>query len=313
MTDESATKKQIEDALRVELDSGLTAANPEISPKYFYDELGSQLFTAITLLTEYYPPRIEADIFESRSAEIAKWLGPVKRLVDIGAADGRKAAKLFNVLGVKEYIGVDISGAFLQQAIAKLSLEYPSVKMQAQVQDFSAGLSLPAAISQGNLYFYPGSSLGNFTPEAAVAWLASLLAADQDGSLLLGIDRVKSKTILDAAYDDAVGVTASFNLNMLRNVNRVLGSDFDPRQWQHLGYFNVALSRVEMHLQAKCDLTVTWLSGTRQFMKGQTILTECSYKYTAESITALLKDAGYRNIEIFSDRHEWFSVVAARR
>lgn len=293
--------------------AGLSAANPEISPKYFYDELGSQIFTAITLLDEYYPPRVEAEIFASRGMDMARWLGPVKRLVDIGAADGRKAAKLFKVLGVTEYVGVDISGAFLQQAITQLGLEHPNVQMTSEVQDFSAGLSLPEGIAHGNLYFYPGSSLGNFTPEAAVDWLAKLVSADMNGSLLLGIDRVKPKAILDAAYDDAVGVTASFNLNMLRNVNRVLGSDFDPRQWQHLGFFNEELSRIEMHLQAKCELTVNWPGGLRAFTKGQTILTECSYKYTAESIIALLRKAGYSQVEIFSDRHEWFSVVAARR
>jgi dimethylhistidine N-methyltransferase len=293
-----------------EITEGLGKIQAELAPKYFYDELGSELFKAITLLDEYYPPKIEAGIFTRYAKAMAEWFGPFDCLVDIGAADGKKAQTLFAPFNVKRYKGVDISGDFLRKAVDQLQREHPAIEMQAVVQDFSAGLVIDDA--EKKLFFYPGSSLGNFTPEQAVQWLTVLRKNPGAQGLILGIDLVKPKAILDAAYADALGVTAAFNLNALRHVNRIVGSDFDPSSWAHLGYFNEALSRVEMHVAAKHDLVVTWPGGQRQFLRGQTIHTESSYKYTEQSIVSLLRAAGFNSAQCFTDTNKWFAVVCAK-
>jgi dimethylhistidine N-methyltransferase len=299
------------EALRLaEITTGLKATNASLAPKYFYDDLGSQLFHAITLLDEYYPPKIEAEIFRLRAKDMATWLGDFEQLVDIGAADGKKAQKLFSVLNVKRYCAVDISGEYLTRAVAELSRADPHIEMQAVVQDFSEKLVVDNNFSK--LFFYPGSSLGNFTPEQALVWLTGLRQHQGCAGLILGIDLVKSKALLDAAYDDALGVTASFNLNALRHLNRIIGTNFDPKQWQHRGFFNEALSRVEMRLEAKQPQTVTWPSGSRSFKTGESIHTESSYKYTVQKLEALLNNAGFSQVKIYSDAADWFAVVCAK-
>jgi L-histidine Nalpha-methyltransferase len=293
-----------------EITRGLMAADASLAPKYFYDDLGSQLFHAITLLDEYYPPKIEAEIFQQRANDMASWLGDFEELVDIGAADGKKAQKLFSVLNVKRYCAVDISGEYLARAVAELRRADPHIAMQAVVQDFSEKLVIDNDFSK--LFFYPGSSLGNFTPEDAHTWLTGLRQHRGCAGLILGIDLVKPKHLLDAAYDDALGVTASFNLNALRHLNRIVGTNFDPKQWQHRGFFNEALSRVEMRLEAKQTQTVSWPSGCRVFQAGESIHTESSYKYTVDTLQTMLNSAGFSQVKIYSDAAQWFAVVCAK-
>jgi dimethylhistidine N-methyltransferase len=293
-----------------EIEVGLLQAEAMLAPKYFYDDLGSQLFHAITLLDEYYPPRIEANIFADQAADMAQWLGDFDELVDIGAADGKKAQSLFSVLKVKRYVAVDISAEYLERAVEALQPTDPLIDMRALVQDFSERLIVDDSFSK--LFFYPGSSLGNFTPEQAKNWLLGLRQHQGCKGLVLGIDLIKSKHLLDAAYDDALGVTASFNLNALRHVNRILGSDFDPKQWLHRGFFNESLSRVEMRLEARHDLDVQWLGGQRSFKAGESIHTESSYKYTVESLEAMLKSVGFSQTKIYTDSAKWFAVVCAK-
>jgi dimethylhistidine N-methyltransferase len=290
---------------------GLTQAQATLAPKYFYDDLGSQLFHAITLLDEYYPPRVEAEIFSKFAPDMAQWLGAFEELVDIGAADGKKAQTLFAAFGVKRYVAVDISAEYLTRAVAALQRVDPHIDMRALVQDFSGSLSVDDEYSK--LFFYPGSSLGNFTPEHASRWLTGLRQHQGCAGLMMGIDLVKPKALLDAAYDDALGVTASFNLNALRHVNRLLGSDFDCRQWQHRGFFNERLSRVEMHLEAKEAVTVTWPNGgKREFKVGESIHTESSYKYTTETLKLLLQKSGFTQVEMYTDSAAQFAVVCAK-
>jgi L-histidine Nalpha-methyltransferase len=298
------------DAQASEIAQGLLQTEAMLAPKYFYDDLGSQLFHAITLLDEYYPPRIEAQIFADKAHEMAQWLGNFEELVDIGAADGKKAQSLFSVLKVKRYVAVDISSEYLARAVAALQRSDPDIAMRSLVQDFSEQLVVDDTFSK--LFFYPGSSLGNFTPEQAKRWLASLRQHQGCSGLMLGIDLVKPKRYLDAAYDDALGVTASFNLNALRHVNRLLGSNFDPKQWQHRGFFNEELSRVEMRLEAKRSLKVSWPNGQRSFAAGESIHTESSYKYTIASLEGLLKSVGFTQIKIYTDAEHWFAVVCAK-
>jgi dimethylhistidine N-methyltransferase len=303
-------KRQMSTPQALEIAAGLTSEQAFLAPKYFYDALGSELFTAITLLDEYYPPRVEAEIFAKHSKEMGQWLGDFDVLVDVGAADGRKAQKLFEPLNVKRYTAVDISGEFLLKAVAQLQREHTNIVMESLVQDFSSGLVVTG--DERKMFFYPGSSLGNFTPEQALDWLVQLRKNKGCQGLVLGIDLVKEKPILDAAYDDALGVTASFNLNALRHVNRLLHSDFNPAQWSHLGFFNEGLSRVEMHLAAKQDLLVSWPGGQRHFQKGQTIHTESSYKYTEQSMHALLSRAGFSQAKCYCDSRGWFAVFCAK-
>ncbi len=293
-----------------EIVAGLRLPQAMLAPKYFYDELGSQLFNAITLLDEYYPPKAEAEILNKNAAEMAAWLGPFDVLVDVGAADGRKAQSIFEALAVKQYWAVDISGEYLNRAVAQLRREHPSIAMQAIVQDFSVALVVPG--TERKVFFYPGSSLGNFTPPEALAWLKHLRANEPCTGFILGLDLVKPKAILDAAYDDALGVTASFNLNCLRHVNRILGSDFNPAQWAHQGFFNETLSRVEMHVQARQAIVVKWPGGERSFVKGETIHTESSYKYTQASAAELLNAAGFSHTQFYFDSEKRFTVACAK-
>ena len=207
---------------------------------------------------------------------------------------------------------IDISADFLQEAVQQLRQRFPQIEMLALGMDFSATLALPEQVGRSRrLFFYPGSSLGNFHPDEALAFLRRLRAAD--GELLIGIDLVKDHAVLDAAYDDALGVTASFNLNLLNHLNRQLQADFNLREWRHRGFFNAALSRIEMHLEARHALTVRWRGGERRFAEGERIHTENSYKYTPDGFAALLREAGYRLAHSWTDEAGWFMVCHARR
>ncbi|HEX8886758.1 MAG TPA: L-histidine N(alpha)-methyltransferase [Noviherbaspirillum sp.] len=299
-------------AIRDELIAGLNAPQAMASPKYLYDALGSKLFEAICELPEYYPTRTEAAIFTRHGADIAESVGSGVTLIDLGAGNCAKAARLFPLLSPAQYVPIDISADFLHDAVQQLRQRFPQIVMLPLGMDFSATLSLPQEVSRSRrLFFYPGSSIGNFHPDEALAFLRRLRAAD--GELLIGIDLVKDHAVLDAAYDDALGVTASFNLNLLNHLNRLLGADFKLREWRHRGFFNPALSRIEMHLEARHALTVRWQGCERRFAEGERIHTENSYKYTPDSFAALLREAGYRLAQSWTDEAGWFMVCHARR
>jgi dimethylhistidine N-methyltransferase len=304
-------------AIREELIAGLRAPFAFTSPKYLYDALGSKLFEAICELPEYYPTRTEAAIFDAHAAEIAQSAGSGSTLIDLGAGNCAKAARLFPALRPRQYVPVDISVNFLHEAVSRLQLQFPQIEMTAIGSDFSSSLDLPDSVHrEKRLFFYPGSSIGNFTPRDAVQFLQRLRNACQpdghtDGGILIGVDLVKDKTILDAAYDDALGVTASFNLNLLLHLNRLLDADFDVRDWRHRGFFNAESSRIEMHLEARSNLAVRWPGGERRFERGECIHTENSYKYTQKSFVTLLEQAGFGRFRIWTDPRGWFMVCHA--
>lgn len=299
-------------AVRHELAAGLQAARAHISPKYLYDVLGSKLFEAICELPEYYPTRTEETIFQAYAADIARSTGHGMTLVDLGAGNCAKAARLFPLLRPERYVAVDISAEFLRDAVARLQERFPQVEMMALGMDFSASLDLPAAGLSRRLFFYPGSSIGNFTPDEAFSFLRRVRAAcGPGGGLLIGVDLVKDSAVLDAAYDDALGVTASFNLNLLLHVNRLLESDFSLGCWRHRGFFNPAESRVEMHLEAREAQVVRWPGGERRFARGERIHTESSYKYTRQGFIALLREAGFGQTRGWTDPDDWFLVCHA--
>ena len=307
-------------AVRAELQQGLLTANATTSPKYLYDALGSRLFEAITELPEYYPTRVEASIFDQFLSDMAQTAGLGHTLIDLGAGNCEKAARMFDALRPAKYVAVDISVEFLKQALTSLQRQNPDLPMLGLGMDFSSNLTLPSEVDTDTgkgkgtrLFFYPGSSIGNFTPADALPFLKQIhTACNGHGGLLIGVDLVKSSTVLQAAYDDALGVTAAFNRNMLLHINKLLGSDFNINQWQHRALFNTELSRIEMHLDTLQDLTVRWPGGERKFAKGQGIHTENSYKYTVESFTQLLKNAGFLAVKPWQDASQQFCVLWAQ-
>jgi dimethylhistidine N-methyltransferase len=300
--------------VRAELIVGLTAPAPRISPKFLYDSLGSKLFEAVCELPEYYPTRAEATIFCHDGEEIAQACGIGTTLVDLGAGNCAKAASMFPLLHPTQYVAVDISSEFVHQAVEQLRHRFTGIDMQAVSQDFSAGLTLPDTVgNRRRLFFYPGSSIGNFRPDEAQAFLARLRAqCDIEGGLLLGMDLIKDPTMLATAYDDALGVTAAFNLNILSHVNRLIGADFDICGWRHRSFYNAERRRVEMHLEARENVSVRWRGGMRYFVRGQSIHTENSHKYTRSMITDMLETSGWRLDHIWTDPKDWFAVVYAR-
>lgn len=308
-------------AVAAELERGLIATHAHCSPKYFYNALGSTLFEAITHLPEYYPTRTEASIFAEQSSEIHQCIPKQAAWIDLGAGSCQKAASLFSGTPPRIYAAVDISVDYLIDTLNNLQRSHPSVKMVGVGMDFSVSLNFPATLTaeftQHPIFaFYPGSSLGNFTPTEALGFLSRIVNVCQRGQagsgLMIGIDLVKSSEVLERAYDDDLGVTAAFNLNVLRHINTLLGTNFDVRDWQHKALFNVAESRIEMHLIARHALTVSWGDRSRVFQAGEGIHTENSYKWTIPNFTALLKQAGFTQTQCWTDPQEQYALFWAR-
>ena len=306
-----------QEAVHTELLTGLIAPTAHTSPKYLYDALGSRLFEAITELPEYYPTRTEASIFASHAADMATHLPADATLIDLGAGNCQKAASLFAAFEPRRYVAIDISVDFLRNALLLLQRQHPHMELLGLGLDFSAGLSLPDQVLPADsprVLFYPGSSIGNFTPADALGFLRSVHVAcgNVAGSgLLIGVDLVKDVAELEAAYDDALGVTAAFNLNLLLHINRTLGTNFNVREWAHVALFNTVDSRIEMHLQARHSLTVRWPGGERAFMGGERIHTENSYKWTLPAFESLLHEAGFVATQAWTDAGQRFAVCWA--
>ena len=300
--------------LRAELVTGLLAKSAFTSPKHFYDALGSRLFAAICELPEYYLSRSEASIFATYRNQIAEAAGEHATFIDLGAGNCAKAAQLFSALQPRQYVPVDISIDFLREAVEQLQHRFPHIQMVALGMDFSNTWQLPnVVLRQKRLFFYPGSSIGNFSPLQAIDFFQKLrTSCTDDGGLLIGVDLQKSPKILNAAYNDALGVTASFNLNVLLHLNRLLGTNFDILAWCHHSFFNPELSRIEMYLEAKDAHTVKWPGGERRFDKGERIHTENSYKYTPDNFVQLLHQSGWHTTHTWKDVNEWFMVCHAR-
>ncbi len=284
---------------------GLYASPPQVPARYFYDELGSALFTAITHLPEYYPSQLEHEIFRRHARAMADLLPRKATLVDLGAGDGSKAGALLRWMHPAKYLAVDIAGECTQRSLQAIEADYPETEMMVLACDFSAGLAWPQHWRcERPMFFFPGSSIGNFSPRQARSFLRMLCqlcrsSPQGQGELLLGVDLVKEHHRLRAAYDDALGVTAAFNRNLLRHLNRVIGADFDVDRFHHLAVFNQEASRIEMWLHPDADQQVRWQQGGRVFHEGEGLLTECSHKYTTEGVRLLLASAG------FDVQHEW--------
>ena len=295
-----------------ELRAGLAAQLATIPPKYFYDALGARLFEAICELPEYTLPRDERAIFDRFIDEVAARLGPGCTLIDLGAGNCAKAERLFFALRPAQYVAVDIAGEFLRAQLQTLARRHAHLDIDGVAADFSRGLELPREVrSQQRVIFYPGSSIGNFSPEEAQTFLTDIHTQCTGGNLMLGADLVKDAAEIVAAYDDALGVTAAFNLNVLNVVNRIAGTDFALSDWRHVALFNDAESRVEMHLEARRSLQVRWPGGRRYFAAGARIHTENSYKTTPARLSALLRAAGFADVNLYTDPAERFALALA--
>ena len=300
---------------RAEVVAALFEEPARIAPKYFYDELGCALYGAICRLPEYYPTRTELAIFREQRVPMAEAMGTGKQFVDLGAGDCCKAEAWLAFVAPKRYVAVDIAGHEIARALARIGPDFPTLEMLGVVTDFSRELDVEAALDAAPAtFFYPGSSIGNFTPEQVVAFLDSVRrhCASRPGSgLLIGVDGKKPKPVLDAAYDDALGVTAAFNRNVLMSLNRRFGFDFRIEGFEHRGFYNEALGRIEMHLEALMDQAVTLDGRRRRFRKGERIHTENSYKYRAAEFEELLRKAGFADIQRWSDAGEGYFVFYA--
>ncbi len=292
------------------------ARNPKrLSPKYFYDAAGSELFEDITRLPEYYPTRTELRILRDRAAEIAAFIPDGAAIVEFGAGATTKARMLVSSCRVGAYVPVDISGTFLNAQAAELRVDFPRLRVDPVVADFTTPFALPDAIEDmPKVGFFPGSTLGNFESQEARQFLIS--ARDILGAgarMLIGVDLEKDTAALTAAYDDAAGVTARFNLNLLVRINRELGGDFDLSSFAHRAIYNGKRHRIEMHLVARGEQSVRVLGNSFTFRAGESIHTENSYKYSVARFRALADAAGWTTLQSWTDPDAMFSVHALLR
>lgn len=291
--------------------AGLLSRPASIAPKYFYDAHGCALFAEICRLPEYYPTRTEAAIFERYRDEIVAVAGTGREFVDLGAGDAAKAARWLPFLAPWRYVGVDIAPDALAPALVRLADARPGMDVRGVLTDFAHGLDLYRDLSGGPAtFFYPGSSIGNFTPVEAARFLQAIHrhCGDAGSGLLIGVDTKKDVARLTAAYDDAAGITAAFNRNALRHVNRILGTRFVPDAFAHVALYNDRDARIEMHLEARTAQTVVVDGVARTFAAGERIHTENSYKYAPEEFVAMLERAGFEQVRMWQDDAGDFAV-----
>ncbi|HSN68884.1 MAG TPA: L-histidine N(alpha)-methyltransferase [Thermoanaerobaculia bacterium] len=290
---------------------GLVASSKRIPPKYFYDDRGSALFDRITRLPEYYPTRTEIAILEEHAGEIAALLGRRWELIELGSGASRKVRILLDAAtGAGTYVAIDISREALWMASNQVARAYPHVRVVAVCADYTQPLALARQDPLARrVVFFPGSTIGNFEPEQAVAFMRNVRKSLRPGDLfIVGADLQKAPSILHAAYNDSEGVTARFNRNLLDRMNRELGATFDPRQFEHVAFYDVREGRIEMHLRSLRDQTVRVAGVEVAFRAKETIHTENSYKYTRDGFRSLAEQAGFRARDVWTDEGKLFSV-----
>lgn len=300
-----------DDTLRQEILRGLGSAPKTLPAKYFYDERGSRLFEAICELPEYYPTRTEIQILRNYAAEIRNYLGQRQLLIELGTGSGQKTRLLLATLNPQFYYSVDISEEQLLKATTALSVDFPQTSITAIVADYTHAFSLPNPKQNDALakhFFFPGSTIGNFTPSDAQAFLRSIHELASPGGLLVGVDLKKSPAVLNAAYNDQKGVTAAFNLNLLARLNREFDANFNLDLFQHQAFYNETEGRIEMHLRSLAAQTAT-IAGTQiSFAAGESIHTENSYKYSVAEFQTLAIAAGFKPATVWVDDQALFSV-----
>ncbi len=301
-----------EESFRDAVLAGLGRAHKRIPCKFFYDARGSALFEEICRLPEYYPTRTEIAILEENSADIAAHMGPHCRLIEFGSGASRKARILLRELErPAAYVPVDISGEHLRDAAISLAEDFPSVPVIAVCADYTGPFPLPPlpGANGKRVGFFPGSTIGNFAPDAAVAFLANYARIlGPGGEMLIGVDLKKDTDILEAAYNDRAGVTAAFNLNLLERINRELDGDLDIDRFEHVAFYNEAEGRVEIYIRSLADQQASIAGERFAFAEDELIHTEYSYKYWVEEFRRLAARAGFRPVDTWTDPGELFSV-----
>jgi len=297
---------------RAEVVEGLTARRKMVSPKYFYDERGSHLFDEITRLPEYYPTRTELAIMDARMKEIASLVGPDACIIEFGSGSGLKTRRLIEgLVSPVAYVPVEISREHLLNAAQALADEFADLEVLPVCADFTQAFELPAPARTParNLVYFPGSTIGNFVDREAQALLEVMhMEAGPGGALLIGVDLRKDPTVLEKAYNDRAGVTAEFNLNLLRRMNRELGTDFELDRFEHRAVWDAREGRIEMRLRSLAEQSVT-VSGIRiPFAAGEDIVTEYSRKYELDEFVVLAGNAGFRPVRVWSDEDRLFSI-----
>jgi dimethylhistidine N-methyltransferase len=290
---------------------GLSQPQKRIDCKYFYDKRGSELFDRICELPEYYPTRAEIDIMRRHGELMAEAVDRRCLLVEYGSGSSVKTRLLLDHLREPAgYVPIDISRKHLLESAARISDEYPSLEVVPVCADYTRGVALPSVRgAERCAAFFPGSTISNFEPNDAVRFLRSIRAAcGRSSGLVIGVDLKKDPHILHAAYNDAAGVTAQFNLNVLARANREAGADFNLDQFAHYAFYNSVFGRIEMHLISRCNQVVMIADRMIRFREGETVLTEYSYKYTIAEFAHLANRAGYRVNRVWVDMHRQFSV-----
>lgn len=300
--------------------AGLAQPQKALPPKYFYDEAGSRLFDLICRLPEYYPTRSELEILTARAGAIGAAAGPGACLVEFGSGSSVKVRLLLDAMDAPAaYVPIDISGPHMRAAVAQLARAYPGVAMVPVEADFTRPLHLPPRLPPlgaggRRVGFFPGSTIGNLTPDAAVGFLGNAAAVLGPGAaFVVGFDLAKDADVLHAAYNDRQGVTAAFNLNLLNRINRELGADFDLSAFRHKAFYDPAAGRVEMHLESLADQTVRIAGHAFRFARGETIHTESSYKYAAADFSAMAGQAGWTSRALWTDARGWFAAALLER
>jgi dimethylhistidine N-methyltransferase len=304
---------QADPAFRADVLAGLAAPIPAVPARWLYDRRGSELFEEITRLPEYYPTRTETALLQRYSGEIAAMLGKGEAVVEFGSGSSAKTPLLLRAVDPAFYVPIDISGDFLREAADALRAEFPDLPIHPVEADFTRPLDLPAEIAGApKLGFFPGSTIGNLVPRTAVDLLRAMKETLGDGSrLVIGMDRTKDVEVLLAAYDDAAGVTAAFNLNLLHRINAELDADIPPGAFRHRAIWNDAMSRIEMHLEALRDVAFTVAGARFAFAAGATIHTENSHKYGYRDSRLLLRAAGWGVLRDWTDERDYFSIILA--
>ncbi len=289
---------------------GLKQKQKRIPPKFFYDEAGSLLFDQICELPEYYPTRTEMALLRQHADEIAALIGEECLLIEPGSGSSQKVRLLLDALMPRAYVPMDISRHYLFDVARQLADEYPWLDIHATCMDFTSNMELqhgPEDVHK--VAFFPGSSIGNFEPEDARSFLASIAGmVGKGGGLLIGVDVKKEARILNQAYNDAQAVTAGFNLNLLKRINRELDGNFDIDKFEHKAFYNSRAGRIEMHLVSKRDQIITVGEQTISMANGESIHTENSYKYSIEEFASLAGQAGLERINVWTDDQQLFSL-----
>jgi dimethylhistidine N-methyltransferase len=301
-------------AFEADVLAGLRVTPKRIPAKYFYDATGSRLFERITELAEYYPTRTELQILRENAAEIVRTIRDGAALVEFGSGSSNKARILLQATPkIAAYVPVDICGEVIEHDAKNLRADFPRLKVTPVVADFCEVVALPpeAVAASARVGFFPGSTIGNFEPHEAALFLRHAAESLRPGaSLIVGFDLIKDSETLNAAYNDAQGITAKFNLNLLARINRELGANFRLENFEHHAFYNRERNRIEMHLASLKRQKVKVAGETFDFRAGETIHTENSYKYSADSFCALARGTGWSPIKAWTDRQNRFCIQA---